>query len=92
MDKPKPGELEEIAFRFSQAGAAGHNDPTTIMLADIIRRLSALEKMMSPPPNSCGYPGCTIGGGHSHPNWDGHGGAGVLGVARGLAGEGGIIP
>lgn len=43
-------------------------------------------------PNSCGYPGCTIGGGHSHPNWDGHGGAGVLGVARGLAGEGGIIP
>lgn len=47
MDKPKPGELEGIALRFSQTGLAGHNDPNTIMLADIIRRLSALEKMIA---------------------------------------------
>lgn len=46
MDKPKPGELEDIAMRFSQTGAAARNSPETMMLADIIRRLSALEKSM----------------------------------------------
>lgn len=47
MDKPKPGELEDIAMRFSQTGATGYNAPDTMMLADIIRRLSHLEKLLT---------------------------------------------
>lgn len=84
MDEPKPGELEDIAMRF--------NSLETMMLAEIIRRLSALEKILKPSRPKCDYPGCVIidppNGSHGHPNWNN----GTVGLALAAVAEAFLLP